>query len=473
MSKTKKILIAAIAAVALIVVAVAVIVINKPTEVITDSAASHISLAENYLLDLNYEAAIAEYRMAIEINPKNAGYYIALAELYIEMRDTEAAIEVLEEGLGKVDESERDRIQVLIDELIPKPVETTITTTTMPETTTIPETTTTVPTTTTTVATTTTTVLTTTTSFPQTTTATVPNTTTYLVTESSTFPFSPSFGSYNDYTGASLGYTEAKAIDNLLSKGYNVLSWDRYAYNSYNIPENYIIGNVIDASTGSGFAYGFDSNIGVYQERSGNVIIEVYRGRENLFSIPRNRDEGDGAYARRLTEARNNEYANYGINKIKGSSFEDLKKTIEKSGGTAVKKEVYSEFYEKGQIMQRGIFRYYMGISRDRLNNSSLVIELYVSAGRDPYIPQNIDYDVVPDVVGLNYEEAKQKLNASGFEILDYQDGYHYDNFSTNIDEFDSIIVCQEPPAGSYVTKDYVKYNPNEYSVIVYYDTVP
>jgi tetratricopeptide (TPR) repeat protein len=139
MSKTKRILIAVIAAVVLIVVMVAVILINKPSEAV-HTAASHISLAENYLLELDYVAAIAEYRMAIQIDPKNADYYIALAEVYIEMGDTPAAIAVLEEGLAAVDEPDKKKIQDLIDELTPMHLVTAATTpkttTTMSETTT-------------------------------------------------------------------------------------------------------------------------------------------------------------------------------------------------------------------------------------------------------------------------------------------------------------------------------------------------
>jgi tetratricopeptide (TPR) repeat protein len=116
MSKTKIILITAIVAVVLIVGAVALILINKPTEAVP-TAASHISLAENYLLDLNYEAAIAEYRAAIEIDPKNADYYIALAKVYVEIDDIDEAIAVLEEGLINVEKPDDDRIRIVLDEL--------------------------------------------------------------------------------------------------------------------------------------------------------------------------------------------------------------------------------------------------------------------------------------------------------------------------------------------------------------------
>jgi FimV-like protein len=124
MSKTKKILIAVIAAVVLIVGAVGVyLVLNVPMPV--NSSADHISLAEKYLLELDYDAAIAEYHTAIEIDPKNVDYYIALAEVYVEMGDIEAAIEVLDEGLEAAEEAEREQIRAVLDRVILKPFEVT------------------------------------------------------------------------------------------------------------------------------------------------------------------------------------------------------------------------------------------------------------------------------------------------------------------------------------------------------------
>jgi tetratricopeptide (TPR) repeat protein len=118
MSKTKKILVVSISAVLVAVISIAVVlVVNLPK--VEPTATSHISLAENYLLELNYEAAIAEYRAAIEIDPKNTDYYIALAEIYIQIGNTEAAIDVLEEGLAAVDESDKVKIRDLMENVVP------------------------------------------------------------------------------------------------------------------------------------------------------------------------------------------------------------------------------------------------------------------------------------------------------------------------------------------------------------------
>jgi beta-lactam-binding protein with PASTA domain len=119
MSKTKKALLITIPAVIILIAIAAIIFITKPSEAVP-TAASHISLAENYLLDLNYEAAIAEYLAAIEIEPKNADYYIALAEIYVHMGDIPAAIEVLNEGLNAVDEPDKGKIRSVIDRIAPQ-----------------------------------------------------------------------------------------------------------------------------------------------------------------------------------------------------------------------------------------------------------------------------------------------------------------------------------------------------------------
>jgi tetratricopeptide (TPR) repeat protein len=129
MSKTKKALLITISAV-VILIAVAAIIFATTAPAVPTSAADHISLAENYLLELNYEAAIAEYRAAIQIDPKNADYYIALAEVYVEMGDIESVIDVLEEGFAAVDATNSNKIREMLN-LISPPV--TLTTTTITE----------------------------------------------------------------------------------------------------------------------------------------------------------------------------------------------------------------------------------------------------------------------------------------------------------------------------------------------------
>lgn len=64
----------------------------------TNSYEYHLKLAQKYLLEEDYEQAIAEYEIAISIDPTQKDAYAELAELYIELEEYEDAIEILEEG---------------------------------------------------------------------------------------------------------------------------------------------------------------------------------------------------------------------------------------------------------------------------------------------------------------------------------------------------------------------------------------
>ena len=118
-------------------------------------ATEKLSLGQKFLLDLEYDKAVAEFTAVIDIEPKNVDAYMGLASAYIGMGDKEKAIETLEKGFM---ETSDDKIKKKLEEL-KKPEETTAEVTTTPEITTTPpetttEVTTTVPETTTTVATT-------------------------------------------------------------------------------------------------------------------------------------------------------------------------------------------------------------------------------------------------------------------------------------------------------------------------------
>lgn len=63
----------------------------------------HMEAAQQYMDELQYEQAIAEYELAIEIEPNNAKAYKKLAELYVEIEDYESAIAVLNHGIEQTD----------------------------------------------------------------------------------------------------------------------------------------------------------------------------------------------------------------------------------------------------------------------------------------------------------------------------------------------------------------------------------
>jgi len=59
-----------------------------------------LSLGEKYLLDLDYEQALAQFLIVIEIEPMNERAYIGAAEAYIGIGDTENATAILEQGFA-------------------------------------------------------------------------------------------------------------------------------------------------------------------------------------------------------------------------------------------------------------------------------------------------------------------------------------------------------------------------------------
>lgn len=78
--------------------------------------AHQLSLGQRYFDELDYDKAIAAYRAAIEIDPKNPDAYEALAELYLEMEETEEALEVLTEGIDETGDEKLERLFAEIDE---------------------------------------------------------------------------------------------------------------------------------------------------------------------------------------------------------------------------------------------------------------------------------------------------------------------------------------------------------------------
>ena len=65
-----------------------------------------LSLGQKYLDELDYDKAIAAYRAAIEIDPKNPDAYLMLAQVYLDNDDESEAMAILHEGIDKTDNSD-------------------------------------------------------------------------------------------------------------------------------------------------------------------------------------------------------------------------------------------------------------------------------------------------------------------------------------------------------------------------------
>ncbi|MBD5145360.1 MAG: tetratricopeptide repeat protein [Ruminococcus sp.] len=112
--------------IAIIAIIVAALCIDFTPQEKTD-VSSLMSTAHKYLIENQYEQAIAEFNKVIEIEPMNVDAYLGLAEAYVGIGDTDKAIEVLEKGYEITGD---DRLKEMLDRLLlPVPEETTVTTT--------------------------------------------------------------------------------------------------------------------------------------------------------------------------------------------------------------------------------------------------------------------------------------------------------------------------------------------------------
>lgn len=65
-----------------------------------------LELAQRYLLEEDYEQAIAAFEIVIEIDPKNVDAYLGLAEAYVSTDKLEDAVRTLEKAAGQTDSDE-------------------------------------------------------------------------------------------------------------------------------------------------------------------------------------------------------------------------------------------------------------------------------------------------------------------------------------------------------------------------------
>ncbi|MCM1059912.1 MAG: tetratricopeptide repeat protein [Eubacterium sp.] len=99
----KKIIITLITTFILIAAGITAAVILSKGSSISVNTADMLQLADKYLREMNYEQAIIEFSMVLEIEPKNTDAYLGLAEAYVALGNNERAIAVLEQAKDNVD----------------------------------------------------------------------------------------------------------------------------------------------------------------------------------------------------------------------------------------------------------------------------------------------------------------------------------------------------------------------------------
>ena len=111
MSKKRKIIYITIAAAIVIIAALAIIFMPKAAP---QTVTEMLSTAQKYLVEMDYERAIAEFNKVIELDPMNADAYLGLAEAYEKSGDIDKAVETLEKGFELTgDERLQARIAML------------------------------------------------------------------------------------------------------------------------------------------------------------------------------------------------------------------------------------------------------------------------------------------------------------------------------------------------------------------------
>ena len=95
MTKKKKLIYISIAAAIIVIAALAIIFMPKSAP---QTVTEMLSTAQKYLVEMEYERAIAEFNKVIELDPMNADAYLGLAEAYEKSGDIDKAVETLEKG---------------------------------------------------------------------------------------------------------------------------------------------------------------------------------------------------------------------------------------------------------------------------------------------------------------------------------------------------------------------------------------
>ncbi len=103
--KKSKILLIVLSSLLVIIIGViAFILING--HMVESNYTASISQGEKYLQENNYEDALVAYKAALEIDPDSEDAYVGLANTYIAMGDASSALNIVNQGLARMDSSE-------------------------------------------------------------------------------------------------------------------------------------------------------------------------------------------------------------------------------------------------------------------------------------------------------------------------------------------------------------------------------
>ena len=109
----KKLLIGAVAIIAIALVAALALLLPKSAE--AGKLSAQLDLGDKFLSELNYEQAVVAYLAAIEIDPKNVDALLGLADAYLAQGEYDKAEEVLEDALeelgGDAAETVKDKLE--------------------------------------------------------------------------------------------------------------------------------------------------------------------------------------------------------------------------------------------------------------------------------------------------------------------------------------------------------------------------
>lgn len=114
MKKNFKIIIPIAVSVLAIIAATVIMVIPADKAEELDDITIRLETAQRYLVELDYDRAIAEFEAIINIEPMNVDAYLGLAEAYQGKDETDKAIEILEKGNGVTGDG---RIKAMLDTL--------------------------------------------------------------------------------------------------------------------------------------------------------------------------------------------------------------------------------------------------------------------------------------------------------------------------------------------------------------------